>query len=108
VRGEKIALIDVSHERFFDEYVKHIEEITPLDKIDYLIINHCEPDHTGALKKLIELIPHVKIFTTPAGNINLKFITNNSQLNITVIKNLEILDLGNGKKLEFILAPFLH
>jgi flavorubredoxin len=106
VKGKKIALIDACHERFLDQYVQNIEEVTPLDKIDYLIVNHCEPDHTGALRQLLKKIPNVQIFCTPAGKLFLSEITK-LPLNIHIVKDHEVLDLG-GKTLEFIIAPFLH
>jgi flavorubredoxin len=106
VKGKKIALIDACHERFLEQYVQNIEEVTPLDKIDYLIVNHCEPDHTGALRQLLKKIPNVQIFCTPASKVFLSEITK-LPLNIHIVKDHEVLDLG-GEELEFVIAPFLH
>lgn len=106
VKGEKIALIDGCHEKFVDQYITNIEKVTPLNKIDYLIVNHCEPDHTGALRQLLKRIPNIQIYCTPASKLFLTEITNMA-LNIHVVKDHELLDLG-GKTLEFIIAPFLH
>jgi flavorubredoxin len=107
VKGSnKIALIDGCHEMFLNEYISHIEEVTPLDKIDYLIVNHCEPDHTGCLKTLLTKIPNIEIYCSAASKIFLTEITK-LKLNTHVVKDREVLDLGN-KTLEFILTPFLH
>jgi flavorubredoxin len=107
VKGNnKIVLIDGCHETFAPQFVENIEEVTPISKIDYLVVNHCEPDHTGALRILLKKIPNVKILTTPSGNIFLKKIIN-LPLNIQVVTNNETIDLG-GKTLQFLFAPFLH
>ena len=108
VKGsEKIALIETVHKDYFDKYLKNVEEISDINKIDYLVMNHNEPDHSGAIQKLVELNPKLKILTSPAGAIYLKNITNNSNLNLKIVKNDEYIDLGN-KTLRFISAPFLH
>ena len=108
VKGsEKIALIETVHKDYFDKYLKNVEEISDINKIDYLVMNHNEPDHSGAIQKLVELNPKITILTSPAGAIYLKNITNNSNLNLKIVKNDEYIDLGN-KTLRFILAPFLH
>ena len=46
IKDVKNVLIETVHEKFFDEYLESIEEIIPIEKIDYLILNHTEPDHT--------------------------------------------------------------
>jgi flavorubredoxin len=107
VKGSnKIALIDGCHETFTDAYIKNIEEIVPLKNINYLVVNHCEPDHTGAFRKILKLIPQVQIYCTAASKIFLSEITQ-LPLNIHVVQNNELLDLGD-KTLQFIIAPFLH
>ncbi len=108
VKGDqKTALIENTHSRFFDYYLSNINMLTKLESIDYIVINHCEPDHTGSLSKLISLIPNVTVVTSQAGSIYLKNITNISDMNIKVAKDGDTIDLGN-KTLTFINAPFLH
>lgn len=109
VRGtEKTALVDVCHSSFFQMYLQNIQEVCPPEEIDYIILNHNEPDHTGALSKLLERIGHpVTIFTSQAGSLYVKGITNRADLDIRVVKDGDTLDLG-GKTLKFIAAPFLH
>ncbi|MDR2369510.1 MAG: FprA family A-type flavoprotein [Mycoplasmataceae bacterium] len=106
VKGEKIALIDGCHENFVNSYISNIEEITPLNKIDYLIVNHCEPDHTGALRELISKIPNIAIYCSPSSSIFLKEIIK-LPLKIHIVRDGDTLSLGN-KTLTFINAPFLH
>lgn len=106
VQGEKTALIETVHARFFEEYLENIRQVTDPSNIDYLVVNHTEPDHTGSVAKLLELNPDIKIFCTMAASKYLAQITNR-QLNVTVVKAGDTLDLG-GRTLRFVPAPFLH
>lgn len=106
IKGEKTALVEAAHDKLADEYIRNIEEVTPLNKIDYIICNHTEPDHTGALKKLLEINPDITVVGTIAALKNLKNITNMT-FNELLAKDGEVLDLG-GLTLKFIVAPNLH
>jgi flavorubredoxin len=106
IKGDKVALIDGCHETFTRQFIANIEEVTPLNKIDYLVVNHCEPDHTGALKELITKVPNIEIYCSPSSAIFLKEITK-LPLKLHVVKNDDTLSLGN-KTLKFVSAPFLH
>ena len=56
VKGsEKCALIETVHATYFDEYLENILSLTDVSKIDYLVLNHTEPDHTGSIEKLLKL-----------------------------------------------------
>ena len=106
VKGsDKTALIETAHKDYFENYLKNIQEIISIDQIDYIIMNHNEPDHSGSISKLIELNPNLTIVTSPAGAIYLKNITNKTDLNIKIVKDGDSLNLGN-KTLKFISAPF--
>ena len=108
VRGkEKTALIDVCHRSFFEPYLANIREVCDPREIDYIVLNHNEPDHTGALAELLPELGEVTIYTSQAGSIYIKAITNRQDLCIHVVKDGETLDLG-GKTLRFVSAPFLH
>ena len=108
VKGrEKTALIDVCHRSFFGPYLANIREVCDPKSIDYIVLNHNEPDHTGALAELLPELGEVTIYTSQAGSIYIKAITNRQDLNIHVVKDGETLDLG-GKTLRFLSAPFLH
>ncbi len=106
--GEKNVLIETVHIRFFDEYIENVKSVIDPSKIDYIVVNHCEPDHTGSLEKLLKLAPDAQILTTPAGKIYLPLITNTQIPNLTAVKNDQTVDLGGGRTLRFIHAPFLH
>ena len=58
VKDEKNALIDLSKETFTDDFIQQIRELIDPADIDYVIINHMEPDHSGALTRIRELAPN--------------------------------------------------
>ena len=107
VRGEKTALIETAHEKLTDSYIENIEEIMPVSEIDYLICNHTEPDHSGSVKKILELNPDIEVIGSIAAIKNLKEITNMT-FKETVAKEGAQLDLGAGKVLTFYMVPNLH
>ncbi len=106
VQGEKVALIDTVKKSFSDEYFANIEKIVPIDKIDYLIINHTEPDHSGSFIGLLDRNPNIKLICAAPA---LPFVKNvlNREADITSVKDNHELDLG-GKKLTFKLTPYMH
>ena len=108
VRGsEKTALIETCHEGFFEQYVQNIQEVCDPKEIDYIVMNHNEPDHSGAMAKLLELMPNAKLVASIAGANYLRNITNRCDLDVHKVKDGEEIDLG-GKTLTFISAPNLH
>ncbi len=107
VGSEKTALIDASHLTFAEDYLETLEQVCDIAKVDYLVMNHCEPDHSGAVAKLVEKYPDITVLVSQAGSIYLKGITNNPNMKVEVVKNGDTRDLG-GKTLTFLSAPFLH
>lgn len=105
--GEKLALVETVHEKFFDEYIENVKQVCDLSKIEYLIMNHNEPDHSGSVAKLLNILPNITLVASQAGGVCLKAITNRPGLKLKVVKDGDTLDLG-GKELNFINAPFLH
>ena len=104
--SEKIALIDTVKEMFSEEYLDKVGSIVPLEKIDLVVVNHAEPDHSGALGALLERNPDVTICCTRPGA---KFLEElyERPLNTRVVSDGEEIDLGS-KTLRFYMAPFLH
>jgi flavorubredoxin len=107
VRGtEKTALIDCVKRPFAGEFFRNIEEILPVEKIDYLVVNHSEPDHAGGIVDLLQRHPGVEVYLSrPAKS----FIDNlvNGEYKYHLINDNEELPLG-GKTLRFLNVPFLH
>ncbi len=108
VRGEnKTALIETCHLTYFDRYVENIKSVCDPAEIDYIVLNHCEPDHSGALRRLLELCPNASIVVSRAGSIYLRGITNREDLPVIIAADGDEIELG-GRSLRFIIAPFLH
>jgi flavorubredoxin len=106
VKGEKTALIDGVKKEFTDEWLAGINSITPVDQIEYLVVNHTEPDHSGSLTRLLELNPTIKIYCSGPA---LPFVRNvlNQDADMTGVKDNYEIDLG-GKKLIFKITPYMH
>ncbi len=107
IRGEKTALVDTSHGKFRQLYLDALTgEIDPKE-IDYLIISHTEPDHSGLVKDVLELAPQAVVV---GAKVAIKFLEDlvHVPFEKLVIKNGDQLDLGNGHVLEFVNAPNLH
>lgn len=107
VRGtEKTALIDTVKAPFADQYLEKLQSLTPLDKIDLVVVNHTEPDHSGALEKLLKLNPQITVYCTRPGENFLRQLFD-VPMQSHVVADGEEVDLG-GKTLRFLLAPYLH
>jgi NADH oxidase (H2O-forming) len=107
VKGSsKTAVIDTNKGSFSGEYLDMLRELTPLDKIDYIVVNHTEPDHSGSLGALLEAAPQARVV---CGKNCVRFVANilNRDVDPMVVGDGDTLDLG-GKTLQFIQAPFLH
>ena len=106
VRDKKTALIDTVWSPFAVEYVEKLAKIIDLKEIDYVIANHSEVDHSGALANLMHRIPGTPIYCTKNGARMLK-AQYHKDWNFQIVKTGDTIDLGD-KKLIFIEAPMLH
>ncbi|MEI6100307.1 MAG: FprA family A-type flavoprotein [Eubacteriales bacterium] len=107
VKGsKKIAVIDAVKDAFGEEQIDRIKDVCDPAKIDYIICNHTEPDHSGSLTRLLDLAPGAKVVCSKSASIFLKDITNRD-LNYIIAEDGLELDLGDVN-LRFISAPFLH
>lgn len=108
LKGEKAnVLVECCHKKYFDQYLANIREVVDPSKIDYIVLNHNEPDHTGCVERLMDYAPNATILISQAGSIYLKNIINRTDVKVRVVKNDEVVDIG-GKTMRFIMAPFLH
>ncbi|NMC85651.1 MAG: FprA family A-type flavoprotein, partial [Anaerolineaceae bacterium] len=64
IKDEKNIIIDLASEMSTDKLVEQIETIVPVADLDYVVVNHMEPDHSGALKTLLMLAPKITILGT--------------------------------------------
>jgi len=106
IRDQKTVLIDTVWQPFGKEFVAHLKEETDLNKIDYIVANHAETDHSGALPELMREIPKTPVYCTTNGVKSLKGHYH-QDWNFVPVKTGDTLDLGESK-LVFIEAPMLH
>lgn len=104
--SEKIAIIDTVKEDRAEEFLAKVKSLVDPADVDYYIINHTEPDHSGSLAFMLQHSPKAQVISTQAAH---TFLGNLIHTPFTshVVKDGEVLDLG-GKRLRFIIAPFLH
>jgi flavorubredoxin len=103
---EKITLIETVKNLFADEWIENIKEIVDPEKIDYIILNHMEPDHTGSLPRIAELAKNATIILTPkAAPMQESFY--DVGLEVKTVEDLEELSLGS-KTLKFVHIQFVH
>ncbi|MDR2159618.1 MAG: FprA family A-type flavoprotein [Treponema sp.] len=110
VRGEKTVLIDLV--RDWTGAPKQLEDCLAsinmdFSHIDYLVLNHLEPDHTGYLKEFRERNPRAEIIATAKG-INLVKSFYRIETGLRIVKDGDTLDLGGGKVLSFFETPNIH
>ena len=106
VRDQKTVLIDTCWLPFDKEFVANLEREINLEQIDYIVMNHNEIDHSGALPALMERLPNVPIYCTKKGEGIIRGHYH-KDWNFVNVKTGDALDLGENK-LVFIEAPMLH
>jgi anaerobic nitric oxide reductase flavorubredoxin len=106
VRDEKVVLIDTVWQPFAKEYVANLKKEIDLNKIDYIIANHGEIDHSGALPELMKEIPDTPIYCTKNGIKSIKGHYH-QDWNFIEVKSGDRINLGS-KELIFIEARMLH
>ncbi len=106
IRDEKTVLIDTVWQPFAKEFVDELKKVIDLDKIDYIVANHGEIDHSGALPELMRHIPDTPIYCTANGVKSLKGHYH-QDWNFKTVKTGDVLDLGESK-LTFVEARMLH
>jgi flavorubredoxin len=104
---EKPTLIDTVDIAFGVEFVKNLEQIMDLNKLQYVVINHVEPDHAGGLPALMNKAKNATIVTTAKARELLNGMFKLHNRNYLVINDGDTLDIG-GKTLKFFETPYLH
>jgi len=106
INAEKKVIVETTKEKFWDTYLEKIKKVCNPTDIEYIILNHTEPDHSGNLKNLLKLAPHATV--VGSGNA-IRYLNDllGEEFNHLIVKNGDVLDLGN-KKIRFISAPNLH
>lgn len=107
ITDEKTALVDTVKAAFCNELVEHIGELTNLDKIDYIIVNHVEMDHSSSLPTIAKLCKNAKILSSARGKEELIKHYGPEFERVETVKSGDTLKLGK-KTLTFLEAPMLH
>ena len=106
INAEKKAIVEVAKEKFRDNYFSKLRSLTNPEEIEYIILDHTEPDHSGSLKVLLDMAPSATVVGSGNAIRYLEDIVN-LPFRSLVVKDGDTLDLGN-KTLKFIGAPNLH
>lgn len=104
--SEKTCLIEICKDAFYNEYIERLKSVCNVEDIDYVIVNHTEPDHSGSLHRLLKINPNMEVFGTANALKYLREITNVDFKGNNAAK-VGSISLGNYN-LEFIVTPFLH
>ncbi|MEM2126818.1 MAG: FprA family A-type flavoprotein [Candidatus Bathyarchaeia archaeon] len=106
VKGKRNALIDTVNPGFEEELLGRIEEVIGIGELDYVVMNHAEPDHAGAIPYIMKLCD-ASLIATEKGAEMAKHYYNVPEERVMKVKDGDRLDLG-GKTLRFLEAPWLH
>jgi flavorubredoxin len=106
VRDERSAIIDLVKSFKVDEFLEQVAELIDLRSIDWIVLNHLEPDHTGILRTLLRIAPQAIILTTEKGKEMLgTFYGIREQ--VRAVADGETISLGRHR-LQFFHTPFVH
>jgi len=108
IQEEKTVLIDTVCSPHAAEFISNLSSEIDLHQIDFIVINHGEVDHSGALPSLMELIPNTPIYCTANAVKSLVGQFHHPEWNFNVVKTGDSVDIGNGKKLIFVEMRMLH
>lgn len=106
INAEKKTIIETAKEKFKDTYFSKIKQVTDFTSIEYIVLDHTEPDHSGSLKHLLKLAPQATV--VGSGNA-IRYLQDmvDEPFKSLQVKDGDTLSLGN-KTLQFISAPNLH
>jgi flavorubredoxin len=107
IREGKTVLVDTVWLPFAKEFVDNLELEVGLANIDFIVQNHAEIDHSGALPELMRRRPDLPIYCTANGIKSIKGHYH-QDWNFRAVKTGDTIDIGNGKSLVFVEAPMLH
>jgi flavorubredoxin len=107
IMDEKITLVDTVKEHFSDEFLEKVGSVVDFEKIEYLICNHVEMDHSGAMPAILKLAKNATVITNAQGKQSLADHYDISDWKIQVITSGEVLNIGK-RNLTFVQTPMLH
>src|SRR5215470_9283260 len=106
INAQRKAIVETAKVTFWETYEAKVRQVCNPLEIEYIIINHTEPDHTGSLQNILQICPNAKVI---GSAVTLKFLQDQVGHNFPqiAVKNNDVIDLGN-KHLVAINAPNLH
>ncbi|CUN91525.1 MAG: FprA family A-type flavoprotein [Sarcina ventriculi] len=107
LKTEKPTIIDAVDFIYSKQYLENLKKLIDLKEIQYIVINHTEPDHSGALGSLAKQASNATIVCSEKAVYHLKELYRLQDRNFLVVKDRDTLDIG-GKTLLFRITPFLH
>ena len=107
VIDEKITLFDTVKHSHLDELLRRIRAIIDPEKIDYLVVNHVEMDHSGSLPAMMEIIKPEKLICSPAGHKAIVDHFHREDWPFTIVKSGDQLSLGR-RTIQFLETKMLH
>ncbi|UCD94395.1 MAG: MBL fold metallo-hydrolase, partial [Candidatus Zixiibacteriota bacterium] len=107
VKGEKVALFDTVKADFTEAFIQNLEEVIEPGKIDYIVCNHAEMDHTGALPAVLNIVKPEKLICTKACQDALIKHFHREDWPFEIIKEGDTIDLG-GKTVSFYGSAMIH
>ncbi len=108
VRGsEGVAVIDTVKENFSSEFFQRLESVARYDEIKVIVLNHLEPDHTGALPELMRRAPQAQLYISHKAQRMLKGLLKQEELSFTPVTTNDTVSLGDVT-LRFLNTPYLH
>jgi flavorubredoxin len=108
VRGsEGIAVIDTVKEGFSSDFFARLESVARYDEIKVIVLNHLEPDHTGALPELMRRAPQARVYISQKAQSMLKALLKQDEFDFTPVMTGDQVSLGD-RSLAFFHTPYLH
>jgi flavorubredoxin len=108
VRGSAgVAVIDTVKENFSDTFFRRLESVADYGEIRAIVLNHLEPDHSGALPELLRRAPQAQLYISSRGQPMLKGLLHGDRLAYVPTQTGTTVDLGD-RKLRFLQTPYLH
>lgn len=109
IKDGKNVLMDTVDQRKGDEWLANVEEVLNGEPLDYLVIQHLEPDHSGSIDKILRAHPEAKVVAsvkawTMLPNFEVTPVPEDHRI---AVKEGDVLDLGT-RKLSFVTAPMVH
>ncbi|MGC9419551.1 MAG: FprA family A-type flavoprotein [Rhodovulum sp.] len=110
VRGSAgVAVIDTVKQEFTGAFLARLEQVARYDEITTLVLNHLEPDHTGAVPEFLARVPHVEICVSPRGVQVLRALLKDrfDDYKVRVVRTGDTVSLGD-RTLRFLTTPYVH